>query len=288
VRVTGGNFHPTGPRVISTGTGPRVISTGFVPSHGRVVRVSGTALPNSAFVRSLHTHPGRSRSLFFFGFGSPFGLYGGWLPTYGYPSFAYSSGAYVPAAPSFDYAPDSSSGGFAPIEPGQETPPMPPAESSERAVNFAQQGEMDFKAGKYDAAARNWQHALVDDPRNGGLVLLMAQALFETGKFAESAGAVQNGLTMLPTEQWGVVLSNYTQLYGNTQDFVDSLKKLEKGRKEKPNDPAVRFLLGYEYAFLGYPKEAVEELDKLLKLAPKDEVAKKLRDLMAAKLPKES
>src|SRR5207249_10452526 len=76
VRVTGGNFHPTGPRVISTGTGPRVISTGFVPSHGRVVRVSGTALPNSAFVRSLHTHPGRSRSLFFFGFGSPFGLYG--------------------------------------------------------------------------------------------------------------------------------------------------------------------------------------------------------------------
>jgi tetratricopeptide (TPR) repeat protein len=258
-----------------------------VPGGGRIISVSGTSLPNSAFVRSLHTHPGRSRTLFFFGFGSPFGLYGGWLPTYGYPRFAYSSGAYI-TSPVFDYAPDYAYGRYGPPTPGETAPPMPSADSTERAVSFAQQGEMDFKDGRYDLAMRNWRHAIVDDPRNGGLVLLMAQALFQTGNYAESAGAVQHGLSMLPTDQWGSVLGNYTKLYGNTQPFVDSLRDLEKRRKEKPNDPAVRFLLGYEYGFLGYPKEAVEELDKVLKVAPKDEVAKKLRDLLATKLPKES
>jgi len=263
-----------------------VISSGFVPSGGRVVTISEKPLPNSAFVRSLHTNPNRSRTLFFFGFGSPFGLYGGWLPTYGYPRFAYNSGTYVPA-PTFDYAPDYSSGGYAPAPPG-DTQQMPPAESTERAVDFAQQGEMNFKDGRFDQALRNWRHALVDDPRNGGLVLLMAQAMFQTGNYNESAGAIQQGLTMLPSDQWGVVLANYTKLYGHTQPFVDSLRDLEKRRKEKPDDLAVRFLLGYQYGFLGYPKEAIEELDKVLKLAPKDEVAKKLRELMVTKLPKES
>jgi tetratricopeptide (TPR) repeat protein len=265
-----------------------VISSGFAPRGGRIVTVSGTALPNSAFVRSLHVNPGRSRTAYFFGFGSPFGLYGGWLPTYGYPRFAYRSGAYLDVAPSFNYASDYSYGSYGPPTPGESTPPMPSADSTERAVGFSQQGEMDFKDGRYDLAMRNWRHALVDDPRNGGLVLLMAQALFQTGSYNEAAGAVQQGLTMLPAEQWGTVLGNYTKLYGNTQPFVDSLRDLEKRRKEKPDDPAVRFLLGYEYGFLGYPKEAIEELDKVLKVAPKDEVAKKLRDLMITKMPKES
>jgi len=275
VQFSGASFHS-----------PRVITSSGIVTNGRVFSVSGKPLPNSAFVRSLHTHPGRSRSLFFFGFGSPFGLYGGWLPTYGYPNFAYNSGGYVPA-PTFDYAPDYSSGGYAPATPG-EGPTPPSSESMDRAVDFAQRGEMEFKDGRFDLALRNWRHALVDDPRNGGLVLLMAQAMFQTGNFNEAAGAVQHGLTMLPSDQWGIVLENYTKLYGQTQPFVDSLRDLEKRRKEKPDDPSVRFLLGYEYGFLGYPKEAIVELDKVLKLAPKDEVAKKLRELMVTKLPKES
>jgi len=221
-----------------------VISSSFVPGGGRVVTVSGTGHTNTAFVRSLQNHPGRSRSLFFFGFGSPFGLYGGWLPTYGYPRFAYYSGSYLAAAPAFDYAPDYSYGNYGPPVPSETAPPLPSAESTEQAVSFAQQGEMDFKDGRFDLALRNWRHAIVDDPRNGGLVLLVAQALFQTGKYAEAAGAVQHGLAMLPTDQWGTVLGNYTRLYGDTQPFVDSLRDLEKRRKEKRDNPTVRSLLG--------------------------------------------
>jgi hypothetical protein len=54
---------------------------------------------------------------------------------------------------------------------------------------------------------------------------------------------------------------------------------------DKAESPALRFLLGYHYGYLGYPKEAVAELDKTLKLVPQDEVAAKLRAQLAAKLP---
>ena len=121
-------------------------------------------------------------------------------------------------------------------------------------------------------------------PTIPGLVLLLGQALFATGKYDEAAGAVQHGLSMLPQDKWGVVVSNYSELYRGNQDYTDQLRALEAARK-KTNSPALQFLLGYQYGFLGYPKEAVRELDKGIGMAPGDVIAKKLRDYFAAKLP---
>jgi len=150
---------------------------------------------------------------------------------------------------------------------------------------FADQGEADFKAGQYQAAARDWQHAMVDDPQNGALMMLMGQALFAMGRYDEAAGATQAGMQMLPEDKWGVVIANYAQLYGNAQDYTDQLKALEKARDAKPDAPALRFLLGFHFGYLGYPKQAVRELDKGLTLAPRDLGARKVRDLFAAKWP---
>jgi tetratricopeptide (TPR) repeat protein len=107
-----------------------------------------------------------------------------------------------------------------------------------------------------------------------------------TGKFEEAAGATQMAMQMLPKEQWGVVVSNYKDLYGNVQDYTDQLRALERAVKDKPDNPPLRFLLGYHYAYLGFAKEAVDQLDRGLKLMPQDEGAKQLRDVMRAKLPK--
>ena len=156
----------------------------------------------------------------------------------------------------------------------------------DNAKLFAEKGENDFRARDYKAAVYDWKHAALDDPTNGVLVMMLSQAFFATGQFNEAAGAVQHGMQLLPKQEWGVVVKNYKELYGNVQDFTDQLRALEKAVKEKPNDPALRFLAGFQYAYLGYPKEAVDQLDKGLKLAPRDEMAKKLRDEMAAKLPK--
>jgi hypothetical protein len=56
--------------------------------------------------------------------------------------------------------------------------------------------------------------------------------------------------------------------------------------KDKPDNPMLRFLLGYHYAYLGFPKESIDQLDRGLKIMPQDEGAKQLREEMRSKLPK--
>jgi len=116
------------------------------------------------------------------------------------------------------------------------------------------------------------------------VTMMLAQALFATGNFNEAAGATEAAMQHLPKEQWGVVVGNYKELYGNPQDYTDQLRALEKGVGEKPNDPAQRFLLGYHYAYLGYAQQALDQLEKAVKLEPRDEAAKRLRDEMKSKV----
>jgi tetratricopeptide (TPR) repeat protein len=122
---------------------------------------------------------------------------------------------------------------------------------------------------------------LVDNPNNGGVVLLMAQALFAMGHNDEAAGAVQMAMQTLPESEWGNVVKNYTQIYGNIGDYTNQLKALERARDAKTDSAPIRFLLGYHFGYLGYPKQAVRELDKALDLIPQDLGSQKLRDIFA-------
>lgn len=90
---------------------------------------------------------------------------------------------------------------------------------------------------------------------------------------------------MLPADQWGVVVKNYTDLYPNIQKYTDQLRALEAARNSKPSEPALRFLLGFQYYYLGYSQEAVRELEKTLQLAPQDPVAQELLGVITGKSP---
>jgi hypothetical protein len=90
----------------------------------------------------------------------------------------------------------------------------------------------------------------------------------------------------LPKEKWGVVISHYTELYGNTRDYTSQLRALEKRINEKPNDAALRFLAGFHYAYLGFTTQAIDQLDKVLSIAPRDEMARQLRNETRGKLGK--
>jgi tetratricopeptide (TPR) repeat protein len=212
------------------------------------------------------------------GFG---GLWGGWgwpyygwgygygYPLYGFNNFGYGNYGYPSYSTTYAAAPDDAQ----------------LAQADPTAGDFTDQGEADFKAGRYEAAVRDWQHAMVDDPKNGALVMLMAQALLAMGKYEEAAGATQAAMQMLPEDKWGVVISNYSQLYGNPVDYNNQIKALEKARDEHPDNPAIHFLLGFQFGYLGYPKHAVRELDQAMTIAPTDFGARKVRDLFAAKWP---
>ena len=218
--------------------------------------------------------------------------YGGYCGNYGYnpygtTTYGYGYGGlggynYPTAVVVVD---DPLANGLALNQPAANTG-KPAVNEAENAKVFAEKGETAFRARDYKGAVYDWKHAAIDDPNNGVLMMMLSQAFFATGQYNEAAGTAQHGMQLLPKEEWGVVVKNYKELYGNVQDFTDQLRVLEKAVKDKPNDPALRFLAGFQYAYLGYPKEAVDQLEKGLKLAPRDEMAKKLRDEMAAKLPK--
>ncbi len=154
------------------------------------------------------------------------------------------------------------------------------------AEEYAQIGESSFKARDYKSAVRAWRHGIVDDPDNGVLVLMLAQGMFATEQFNESAGATQFAMQSLPPEKWDVVIKNYRELYGKVDDYTAQLRALEKAAKEKTDDPGLRFLLGYHYGFLGFPKEAVVQLEKCVSLAPEDDMAQKLLNVFQDRLPK--
>ena len=218
----------------------------------------------------------------FFGFGFPFFGFGFWPYGYGYGGYGgygyggYGYGGYGYGYPYYNYG----NYGVA-----QTTDATAPTGSATDAQVFAEKGEADFKKGDYKAAVYAWRHAALDDPQNGVIHMMLAQALFATGQFDEAAGATQHAMQLLQEDQWGVVVTNYRELYGKVGAYTSQLRDLEKAVKQKPEDPATRFLLGFHYAYLGYPSHAVKQLDKTVSLVPQDELAKKLRDLMVAKLP---
>jgi Tfp pilus assembly protein PilF len=200
------------------------------------------------------------------------GYYGGY-PYYGYGYSGYPSGTYVyadDAAPALEQAPLTD----ATVQPPASAAPT-------EASEFVSLGEDAFQAGRYDEAVRNWQHAMVDDPNNGAVVLLMAQALFAKGQYEAAANTVQMAMQVLPEAEWGKVVQNYSQLYPSIQDYTNQIRAAEKARDAKPEDNAIRFLLGYHFGYLNYPKQAVRELDKALDIEPKDAGAAKLREIFA-------
>jgi len=199
---------------------------------------------------------------------------------YGYGLNAYgglTSGAVVASAPATVVA----------IAPTVTSIPATTAATATdpNAGGFAEKGEASFKSGDYAGAETSWRHAVVDNPQNPVLGLMLGQALLATGKYDEAAGVTQTAMSQLPKDKWNVVVANSRELYGNYQDYTAHIRALESAARTKPNDPAIRFLMGYHYAYLGYPQQAIDQLDKVLSVNPNDTVAKQLRDEMKSKLP---
>jgi len=165
--------------------------------------------------------------------------------------------------------------------------PDPTPEQRASAERFTAAGEDAFRGGQYAPAMLYWQHALIDDPNSGGVVMLMAQALFALQQYDAAAGAIQMAMQMLPQTEWGSVVQNHSELYPNIGDYTTQLRALERARTEQPDNPALWFLLGYHFGYLGYPQQAVREFDKAIDIEPNDQGSWELRGRFAtsANLP---
>jgi tetratricopeptide (TPR) repeat protein len=223
---------------------------------------------------------------YYYGYPDDYYVYGGYpyydsysssLYDYGYP---YGYGASSPY--------DSSAAGYSPDNYGGYTTAYTPATAPDAtqlaAADPALRAELDFRSGNYQSAVTDLQQALQRYPNNGVVMMMLAQAQFATGQYQEAARMTEQAMQLLPPEQWGVVVSNFRELYTNVQDYTRQLRALEQQAKNAPSDPTLRFLLGFQYYFLGYPREAAQQLDEAAKLAPDDSRTHSLRALVAARL----
>jgi len=220
------------------------------------------------------------------------------FPAFGYPFYGYS--CYGPFWPYFSYNPCRnyysawpSPFVYSPLGNELASVYTAPAElqsadenkDTERITNssleanaFIRQAENALKSGDYQLAVRAWRHAVVEDPGNGTTIMMLAQALFAAGDYDEAAAAAEQAMMLLPEHEWSNVAKKFRGLYGNIQDYSNQVNALASAVEKYPNDPALRFELGFQYAYSDHPDLALPQLDKLLELVPQDQIGRKLRD----------
>ena len=113
---------------------------------------------------------------------------------------------------------------------------------------------------------------MLDDPKNGPLLALTGEALWAAGNYNEAAGALQQSLLATPEADWVGVSSRAARLIPG--EAVTALGNA----LNKEEQPALRFLAAYQSFGAGKFQEATAHLDIVLKKAPEDQVAKKLRE----------
>jgi tetratricopeptide (TPR) repeat protein len=216
-----------------------------------------------------------------YGLGMGLGGFGGYG---GYGGGGYGGGGYGGSGYGGGYG-----GGYGsnyasnPNDYGYDSNQFAQATAASEAATFDQAGEQAFQAGQYRDAAYDFRHALVDDQQNGVVAMMLAQALFAQGSYNEAAAATELGMVLLPQDQWGIVVKNYKELYPNNATYTQQLRAAEQARNAKPDDPALRFVLGFQFNYLGYPTQAAKEVEKAVQLMPHDEFSKRLLDAIHGK-----
>lgn len=103
-----------------------------------------------------------------------------------------------------------------------------------------------------------------------------ALCLFALGDYTRAAAVLNSLLAVAPGMDW----TTMSGLYSSGDVYTKHLRALEAYCREKPSDAAGQFVLAYHYMVLGYSKEAIDALEKVVKLQPQDAVAKRMLEAM--------
>ncbi|MFM7842946.1 MAG: tetratricopeptide repeat protein [Planctomycetota bacterium] len=159
----------------------------------------------------------------------------------------------------------------------QQPAPQPPAPAASPGLAKFDDGLAAFKEGQYESALANFDAALKLLPSDPVVHEVRALDLFALGNYSGAAASLNSLLTAAPGMDWTTMSS----LYGDTEDYVAQLRKLEKHCQAEPTDAAAAFVLAYHYLVTGAKEEAIHALRAVVKNQPKDATAKRMLDALA-------
>lgn len=132
-----------------------------------------------------------------------------------------------------------------------------------------------FRASDFGRAARMANHALVEIPRDGKLLLFTSQTLFAVEDYRGAAVTVHQAAALLDADQWGYVVENWRQYYRG-QAYVEQMDRLNEFIKNNPTAAHAYFVRGYQHGFLGHQERAIRDLTKAFELESRDQLAVQL------------
>jgi hypothetical protein len=216
----------------------------------------------------------RFHNNFFFGFAPiwwPVWSWG-WGGGYGYDwpygyydAPLYASPAYYEPTPSVTAAP-SQTDELAAAEPAASSLYSEADSNSTSGAAYFAQAENAFHSGNYRDAARLANHAAVESPQNPKGPELMSLAMFAAGDYRAAATQAHAALSLGPVPDWATLYG----YYGDVAKYIAHRRALEKYAAENPKAPEAHFLLGYQYLATGFTKDALNQLQQVVSLAPND------------------
>ncbi|MFN0017647.1 MAG: tetratricopeptide repeat protein [Pirellulaceae bacterium] len=133
-----------------------------------------------------------------------------------------------------------------------------------------------FKARDYDMAFAWVNRAIKENPSDEVLHEFRSLTQFAQKDYSGAAATIHSVLAVGPGWDWSTMAS----LYSDVSEYTAQLRTLESFTKSNPDDAGSQLLLGYHYMTTGYPEQAAREFAQVVKLQPKDRVAKDLFNLV--------
>jgi tetratricopeptide (TPR) repeat protein len=129
-----------------------------------------------------------------------------------------------------------------------------------------------FYNGGYPQALSQVERALVKLPQDAALHEFRALCLFALNRYNDAAGNLYAVLAVAPGWDW----TTMSGLYPSVEIYTAQLRQLEAHVGSNPNVPEARFVLAYHYLTAGHKEAAANQLEKVVKLSPSDDVSKQL------------
>ncbi len=140
-----------------------------------------------------------------------------------------------------------------------------------------------FDAAREAFLKQDYQQALTLDEKSIGQTSgdpvmheFGALCLFALGQYDQAAAVLNAVLAVAPGMDWATM----SGLYGNVDTYTKQLRALEDYVERKPNDPSGHFVLAYHYLVTGHSDAAIEQLQTVVKLQPKDEVSRRMLEAL--------
>jgi tetratricopeptide (TPR) repeat protein len=172
----------------------------------------------------------------------------------------------APSSPSVIYPIAAAAAAEQPSEPAAE--PEVPAE----VTRLADAARAAFRAGDYARALTQIDQAIDKLPDDAALHELRALVQFALKDYAGAAATIYAVLDAGPGWDWATVQG----LYADPATYTAQLRALETYQKANPDAADASFLLAYHYLVLNHPEAAAKQLENVIRLVPKDQLAPRL------------